>query len=192
MKVPLAAWSVLCVVVIVVAASQSGEPPEAARAREVAQTLLNESRALLMKEISALGPAGALQECSAVALDLAKKHEGDGWRIRRVSDRLRNPADAPDKYETAVLASFAAKHSKGALGPDTEQIEVVTGNDGKHLRYMRPITIAGALCLKCHGGAGEIAPDVQARIRQLYPADRATGYRLNDLRGAVSIRIPMR
>jgi len=174
------------------ALQQAPGVPEAARARGVAQTVLTESRSLLMREMNEKGPAGALQACAAVALDLAKKHEAEGWRIRRVSDRVRNPADTPDSWEKGVLAAFAAMHAKGQLRPDTEQVEVVNESGRRYLRYMKPITTAAPLCLKCHGTPGDIAPDVRARIRELYPGDRATGYRLNDLRGAVSVKIPIR
>jgi hypothetical protein len=37
------------------------------------------------------------------------------------------------------------------------------------------------LCLTCHGET--IDPELRARIRDLYPRDRATGFRDGDLRG---------
>lgn len=171
---------------------QAYDGPETGRARSVAQRILTESRTLLMREMQEKGPAGALEACAAVAQDLARKHEGEGWRIRRVSDRPRNPADAPDAYEARVLAAFAQQHAKGQLRPDSEHVEVVTESGQRFVRYMKPITIPGALCLKCHGTPSDIAPDVQARIRKLYPRDRATGYKVNDFRGAVSVKIPLR
>lgn len=173
-------------------ASQPGELPETARARAAAADLLSESRSLLMKEMAAKEASGALQACSMAALEMAKKYEREGWRVRRVSDRLRNPADAPDSYESAVLADFAARHARGELTAETEHVglEKVAGRD--YVRYLRPILISGAICLKCHGGPEDLAPGVGGRLQSLYPKDKATGYRLNDLRGAVSIRIPAR
>jgi len=44
-------------------------------------------------------------------------------------------------------------------------------------------------CLKCHGE--QLDPAVQARIKELYPDDKATGYKTGDLRGAVTIRQPL-
>jgi hypothetical protein len=40
----------------------------------------------------------------------------------------------------------------------------------------------GALCLQCHGL--DIAPPVAEKIAELYPYDKATGYREGDIRGA--------
>jgi hypothetical protein len=45
------------------------------------------------------------------------------------------------------------------------------------------------LCLTCHAEA--IAPEVETKINQLYPADRARGYRVGDLRGAFTLSKPI-
>ena len=37
-------------------------------------------------------------------------------------------------------------------------------------------------CVTCHGET--IAPSIAAKIDELYPADKATGFREGDLRGA--------
>ena len=47
-----------------------------------------------MREMHDKGPVGALSACSTVALALAQKHEQQGWRVRRVSTKVRNPAAA--------------------------------------------------------------------------------------------------
>ncbi len=161
------------------------------QAKEIARQVLERSRKLLMEEMEKKGPAGAVQACSSVAMDLARKHEKEGWRIRRVSDRLRNPQDAPDAYEARILGRFASMKANGTLKPASESVEVVIQGGKRYLRYIKPIFIPGPLCLKCHGLPAEIAPDVRARLRQLYPDDQATGYRIADLRGAVSVKIPM-
>ena len=38
------------------------------------------------------------------------------------------------------------------------------------------------LCLGCHGKS--IAPEVKAKLAELYPEDKATGFSEGDLRGA--------
>ena len=43
--------------------------------------------------------------------------------------------------------------------------------------------------MNCHGNQENMMPDVKDLIAQNYPADRATGYKVGDLRGAVSIKI---
>ena len=60
---------------------------------------------------------------------------------------------------------------------------------GKSLfRYMKAIP-AGELCLTCHGK--ELAPDLAAKLRELYPDDQATGFSLGEIRGAFTITQPM-
>jgi hypothetical protein len=56
----------------------------------------------------------------------------------------------------------------------------------KSVRYLKPI-ITQAPCLSCHGPAESISPEVKSIIDTNYPEDKATGYQINDLRGAVSV-----
>lgn len=169
----------------------STELAEYREAQAIAKKIIEEAGSLLLKELSEKGPAGALKACSAVALELAQKHEQQGWRVRRVSAKVRNPADTPDPYEAYVLNWFEALKAAGQLGPDTEHAEVVTEEGKVYFRYMKPIVIAVPLCLICHGRLEDLASEVKAQLQALYPRDQATGYRLNDLRGAVSIKIPL-
>ena len=53
------------------------------------------------------------------------------------------------------------------------------------------IVIVNPVCLTCHGRPEDLAPEVRARLQALYPRDQATGYRLGDVRGAVSVKVPI-
>jgi hypothetical protein len=165
--------------------------PEVRAARELALRLIEETREVMQVEVRERGPAAALQQCSKVALGLAKRYEKEGWRVRRVSVNYRNAADAPDDYEARVLGEFAALKARRELHIDTERAEVVVDGGQRYLRYMKPIVMGSPVCLSCHGGPGDIPPDVQVELRHLYPNDRATGYRVADLRGAVSVKLPL-
>ena len=60
----------------------------------------------------------------------------------------------------------------------SETVEV----DGKQeFRFMKAIPTA-PVCLNCHGT--DLSPDVSRILADLYPMDRATGYREGDIRGA--------
>ena len=48
-------------------------------------------------------------------------------------------------------------------------------------QYMSAIPTQG-MCLKCHGTS--IDPKVQAKLKELYPRDQATGFSEGELRGA--------
>ena len=160
-------------------------------AQELALRIIEETRDLMQVEVRAKGPAGALQQCSKIALGLARQHEKEGWRVRRVTMKYRNPADAPDAYEAGVLGEFAALKAKGELQVDTEHAEVITEDGRRHLRYLKPIVMGSPVCLSCHGGPQDISPEVKAELERLYPENKAVGYRVADLRGAVSVKIPL-
>ena len=66
--------------------------------------------------------------------------------------------------------------------------ETVENNGKKSFRFMKAIP-TGEVCLKCHGG--NIAPPIRAKLKELYPNDMATGYKLGDVRGAFTITQPM-
>ena len=120
-----------------------------------------------------------------------REEQKEGWRIRQVSGRYRNPADGRDEYETRVLAEFAASKARGEFYADTEHVEVVAEEGRTHLRYLKPITVGSPICLSCLGGPQDISPEVRSELQRLYPDDRAVGYRMADLRGAVSAKIPL-
>ena len=47
-----------------------------------------------------------------------------------------------------------------------------------------------APCLRCHGPAEGIAPEIRAAIEKNYPHDKATGYKRGDIRGAFRYGFP--
>jgi hypothetical protein len=59
--------------------------------------------------------------------------------------------------------------------------EIADDGGRREFRFMKAITTQ-PLCLTCHGEA--ISPEVAAKLSELYPDDRATGFREGDLRGA--------
>jgi hypothetical protein len=48
---------------------------------------------------------------------------------------------------------------------------------------------AGGPCLACHGDPAAMKPEVAAMLRELFPEDRAVGYKDGDFRGAVSVSV---
>lgn len=171
------------------ATGATGQDEAVETARAAADALTRDLMGTLAKTLSDSGPGEAIRVCSEVAQEVAAEHSTDGVTVRRVSRRVRNPADRPDTYEAAQLERLAVLQAEGDL--PGEVIEVVEGEDGgKALRYLRPITLK-ALCLQCHGSADELAPEVQSVLAERYPEDEATGYRAGDLRGAVSVTVAL-
>lgn len=145
-------------------------------------------KSILLKEIQTNGLPAAVSVCSDTAQILTNNFGiTKGIYIKRVSFNNRNPNDYPDEFETKALNHFAKLKSKGQLNDSTEFVEVMESDGIKTVRYLKPILIQ-APCLNCHGQRENIMPEVKAIIDQKYPSDKATGYSLNDLRGAVSIK----
>jgi hypothetical protein len=45
-------------------------------------------------------------------------------------------------------------------------------------------------CVTCHGPAESIADDVREKLLELYPHDRAVGFKEGDLRGWFWVEVP--
>jgi hypothetical protein len=136
--------------------------------------------------IAAGGTEGAIDICGARAQQIADSLSVTlGVSVKRVSERYRNPADMPSAVERAVLARFAV------VGGEMDTVFVASAGDSLAYRYMRPIYIRSTVCLECHGDPERMEPGVLQKIKGRYPDDRATGYSLGDLRGAVTVGIPL-
>jgi Protein of unknown function (DUF3365) len=177
--------------VVVVLPAIGADVPEVVHARMVANQVLGETKSVLDGALQGGPPAAALRVCASVAQNIARRHEREGWRVRRVSEKVRNPADTPDASELAVLRAWQAEQRAGRLTPAAEHQQIVTEGGRRYLSYMKPIFIAGPVCLQCHGAPDELAPGVAEALKELYPQDQATGYAIGNLRGAVSVRIPI-
>lgn len=164
-----------------------------AEARQVGLPFLRQLVTTLQAEVQARGPEGAVTVCRDLAPRLAGEvSQASGWRVTRIGTRTRNALlGGPDAWEQTVLASFAKRQAAGEKLDAMEQAEVVEEPSGRAFRYMKAIGLQPA-CVACHGGADEVSAGVRAQLQQLYPHDRATGYAPGQLRGALSIRRPLR
>lgn len=170
-------------------ATDGGQTAALERAREVTARLAGTLMPRLQTELAEGGAASALTVCAEVAQEITAEAETDGVRVRRVSTRVRNPADRPDDWERARLDELARAAAEGSLPPELHAVLDLPGG-GRELRYLKPIVVQ-PLCLRCHGPAEALEPEVRARLAELYPDDEATGYAAGDLRGAVSVRVDL-
>lgn len=161
-------------------------------AREVAAAFIQGLGAALKNEMSKGGPAAAINVCKEIAPDIAGRlSRTHGWRVTRVGTRVRNPMlGLPDIWEQQVLARFAERAGQGESLKGMVHSEVVSEPDGRYFRFMQAIGVQ-ELCLTCHGPKEQIPQAVRASLAKYYPADEATGYKLGDLRGAISIKQPL-
>ena len=113
--------------------------------------------------------------------EIGKKfYNATGYQLRQVSSKYRNPKNKPDKFEENALAEFEKNENLF----EYKGIDKISGQ--KVLRYLIPLYIEEA-CLKCHS-AKETIPEI---IQKDYPEDRATDYVFGDLRGAISVAVPI-
>ena len=167
------------------------DDPLLTEARKVAGAVPLKLLEVLNTQIAKGGPASAVAVCNEKAPQMAKTaSEQTGWAIRRVSLRNRNPKAVPDAWELAALEDFDRRTAAGEKPATLEKYELVEVAGGKEYRYMKALPTQ-QVCLACHGASADLAPEVAARVHALYPADKATGYAVGDIRGAITIRKPL-
>jgi mono/diheme cytochrome c family protein len=156
------------------------------KARELAHAYSDKLRAGILKALKDGGPVGAIGACNTLAPELNTSiTESSTFEISRTSTRVRNPDNAPDAWEQAILEQFQKLFAAGGDTKAIESYDVVTTQEGQRLfRYMRPITMREP-CLVCHGP--NVAQDVKAEIAKYYADDKAVGFNLGELRGAFSL-----
>ena len=161
-----------------------------AEAKKITAAFFEELKSELGKGMKAGGPVAAIGICNSRAPALAMEHsQSSGWNVARTSLKLRNPKNAPDAWEMQVLKQFEEQRAKGE-GPDTlVYTEIVEEEGGKYFRFMKGIVMPplGKMpCLKCHGE--ELDPNTAAVLDQLYPQDKARGYKAGQVRGAFTLK----
>jgi hypothetical protein len=190
----MAAASVLLALACAPSAREAPPVPPAAadsaavlRAREAANALGKDLQGLLLSQLERGGPVSAIAFCADSAQMRTARHAREGVYVRRVSFKVRNPANTPDAVERVALETLASRYASGQ--PPTELVEVRGRGSDRQLHYLRPIIIQEK-CLSCHGDPAQIDPAVQQIVSARYSSDAAVGYRAGDLRGAISVRVP--
>ncbi|MBI5783870.1 MAG: DUF3365 domain-containing protein [Rhodocyclales bacterium] len=160
-------------------------------ARSVATAIPPKLLEVLAEEIAKGGPENAIGVCREKAPAMAKAaSEKSGWAIRRVSLKNRNAKAVPDAWEKAVLEDFDRRVAAGEKPATLEKGEAVTVDGKPMYRYMKALPTQ-ELCVQCHGTSDKVSPAVQARLRELYPDDKATGFNVGAIRGAITIKKPL-
>jgi hypothetical protein len=139
----------------------------------------------LKKHLKHGGPAEALEFCAMHASELTAKVDnelGKKVSIKRITLKPRNPANEAQGDERAVLEALEKLHKADVRLPRHLIEKTKTG-----YKYYKPLIINKKLCLVCHGE--HINPALEAKIKKIYPTDKATGYKMGDLRGAIVVEI---
>ena len=127
------------------------------------------------KAIQTGGTVYAVEFCNLEASGIVDSlNQANNCVISRVSEKNRNLQNKlKTSTEKGLWKIFETKNLTDTL--IQEQNKLV---------YYKSIKTGLPACLKCHGQPGsDIEPSTFDKIQSLYPADLATGYKLNDFRG---------
>lgn len=118
--------------------------------------------------------------CRPVGMQAMQLSQENGWQVKQISNKYRNPAHAPDNLQSRIaLARFEQNPEMVGFW----ERETMNGQDGT--RYYRRINVE-ASCLACHGQKNSRPQFVQEN----YPQDLAYDFQVGDLRGMYAVFIP--
>lgn len=161
----------------------------AAESKAVVKEFVGQLQGELKASMKAGGPITAIGMCKEKAPLIAKElSEKYNWTVARTSLKTRNPANTPDAWEEKVLKEFEVRKQSGEAVKPMAYFDKVEVNGVESFRFMKAIPV-GKPCLACHGE--NISDDVAKMLSTSYPQDKATGYKLGDVRGAFTITKPM-
>lgn len=113
--------------------------------------------------------------------EIGKKfYNATGYRLKQVSSQYGNPENRPDKFEKKALAEFENDKSLS----EYRGVDEINGK--KVLRYLIPLHVEEA-CLKCHSAKETMPGFAQGD----YPDGETTDYTFGDMRGAISVAVPI-
>ncbi len=168
-------------------ATRAAAPADAAKA--LVKRFAVAMQAELLQSLNQGGAQEAIPVCSRVAPEIASRLSREsGALVRRVSLKLRNPANMPDAWEQAALRDFDAAVARGVDPATLVRAETVQEPAGRYYRLIKAIPTK-ELCLVCHGTA--VQPATRAVLDARYPHDAARGYRVGQVRGAFSVKMPL-
>ena len=108
--------------------------------------------------------------------------------LRRTSLQVRNPANAPDAADRAVLELIKGQLDQGDPVSKILVQQVMRPGQSAEWRVYRPLVVIKQ-CLVCHGETATLAPGVQDALKVFYPRDTAVDYHDGDWRGLMRVTI---
>ena len=123
--------------------------------------------------------------CGAVGKRVKEISEREGIKIRHAATKNRNPMNATMAGEAEILSKFEKDKNLKEIW-DIYEENVVGNGYYRYYSYIKPIFVEET-CLACHG-AKDKRPQF---VIDKYPADKAYDFKVRDLRGMISIMIPI-
>ncbi|MCW8909429.1 MAG: DUF3365 domain-containing protein [Gammaproteobacteria bacterium] len=180
--------SLVCILYIPLVSANDALSQRTQKSKMVVKQFMGQLKGELQNAMKSGGPSNAIDVCNKTAPLIAKNlSDKYGWKVARTSLKTRNAANEPDVWEAKVLNMFEERKSKGEDVKSMAYSEAIEVKGRKYFRFMKAIP-TGEVCLKCHGN--NVAPELTAKIKEIYPDDQATGFELGDIRGAFTIIQP--
>jgi uncharacterized protein DUF3365 len=152
-----------------------------------AEDYMMELKSVLVANMKEGGPLQAVNVCSDTATDLTSIYSKKmNVEVKRVSFKNRNANNIPDSFEERALLKFENIMVQGKLNSETNLLEKLSVDGNEMVKFAKPIFV-DAPCLNCHGSEAQISDQVAEVLREKYPGDKAKGYKIGDLRGAISV-----
>jgi hypothetical protein len=108
--------------------------------------------------------------------------------LRRTSLQVRNPANAADATDRAVLERIKEQLDQGDPVSKIFVLQVTQQGQPGEWRVYRPLVVIKQ-CLVCHGSPANLAPGVQDALKIFYPHDAAVDYQEGAWRGLMRVTI---
>jgi len=122
-------------------------------------------------------PALATRELSQIVAQ-----SGLSATFRVTSDNYRNPKNSPDAFEAAAIHSFKMDLAR----PEAQRSRFFEEFQGSWYRYSIPIIVSKP-CLRCHS----TPQDAPQEVIEKYGSARGFGYKEGDIRGVITVDLPM-
>lgn len=155
----------------------------AVAAEQAVEQFSSQLQASLQVALKEGGPLNAVNICNVVAPDIQIAHFRGGWFIERVTAKPRNHNNQADSAQLAILALFES--DSGAPGYIAHWVDP---KKREKFQFFRPIKVK-EVCLGCHGDTAGFVPGLTAEINKYYREDKATGYKVDELRGMFAVEI---
>ena len=140
------------------------------KAKELAMRFGKTLKGKLVKAMGDDGPEAAVEVCHTIAPKIAAELSNDFYRVRRIGTRIRNLNNTPTAEELTTLSGLSRENPWHV------------SND----RMIKALFVEGS-CLVCHGKTKNMKPGVKDVLSHHYPDDKATDYKLGELRGAIVV-----
>jgi hypothetical protein len=168
----------LMIVSSVIAQDHSFQTEASQLAQNLKQTLMKN----LKEKISKEGAVAAIPFCHENVKPIAKsaaENMMSKYEFGRTSHKIRNTQNAPQEWMIKYLEKFQESNSSKKANPIIHKFE-----NGK-TAYLEPLYVSSE-CLVCHGD--KISSSISSKIKEIYPKDLATGFKLGEFRGMIWIK----